>query len=333
VGFLILTIFFTYIAQAILIVFAAILLAILLRFPIKALDKRTPLSAKWAFVITVFTILVVLILIGWLITPSVTDQLNQIDHQLTEVIDQINQYFSQFPWAQEIIERPVNIQNLVPDVRGVESMLARISGIFSGAFGMVANLIIILVLGLYLAFEPHTYTQGLINLLPSHMRSRAGEILATIGTALKWWLLGRIISMVILGVIVGVGIALLGIPLALVLGIVTGLLSFVPIIGSFLAVIPAGLVALTGGPINVVYVLLLYGAAQGIETYLLTPFVQRHTVLMPPAVALILQLLLGILIGPVGIALAYPIAVVGQVLIKTMYIEDVLREPIKITPA
>jgi predicted PurR-regulated permease PerM len=79
-------------------------------------------------------------------------------------------------------------------------------------------------------------------------------------------------------------------------------------------------------------VLLLYGAAQGVETYLLTPFIQRKTVLMPPAIALIIQLFMGILTGPLGIALGYPIAVVGQVLIKTTYIEDVLDEPVKIMP-
>jgi predicted PurR-regulated permease PerM len=158
------------------------------------------------------------------------------------------------------------------------------------------------------------------------------EILNTIGEALKWWLIGRLVAMLILGLLVGIGLALLRVPLALSLGMITGLVSFVPIIGSVLAIIPAGLIALSQGPLKLLYVLFLYAGAQGVETYLLTPLVQRRTALMAPALALLLQLLMGILIGPLGIALAYPLAVVGQVLIKKLYLEDVLGESVDIVP-
>jgi predicted PurR-regulated permease PerM len=331
-GFVVLSLFFPYIAQAVLIVFAAILLAILLRSPIDWMSKNTPLSSRWSFITTILLMLGIFSLIGWLIVPEILSQLEQLTQQIPEVLKEINQSLRQYSWAKDILAQPLDMPGGIPNVQEVESMLGRISEIFSGTFGFLANLVVIAILGVYLAFEPDVYIKMIIKILPPDSRQRAGEILTAIGTALKWWLTGRFIAMVILGVLVSVGIALLRLPLALGLGIITGLLSFVPIIGSILAVVPAALVALAKSPEYLLYILLLYTAAQGIETYFLTPFVQRKTVLMPPALALILQLFMGILLGPFGIALAYPIAVVGQVLIKTMYIEDVLNESVKIMP-
>lgn len=331
-AFVVISIFFPYLAQIILVVFTSILLAILLRYPANWLSKRTRIPEKWAFGLTVVLILGIFGLIGWLVIPQVVLQVNQFVGQIPDVVEKINQTVRQYEWARQILDRPLQIPDVIPGVQSVESMLSRISNIFSGTFGLLTNILIILVLGVYLAFEPDIYTQGFVKLLPPESRERAKEILSVMGNALQWWLIGRFIAMIILGVLVGVGIALIGMPLALGLGIITGLLSFVPVIGSILAVIPAMLIALAQEPIYVLYVVLLYLAAQGVETYLLTPFVQRKTVLMPPATALIIQLFLGILIGPLGVALAYPIAVVGQVLVKTMYIEDVLNETVDIIP-
>jgi predicted PurR-regulated permease PerM len=177
----------------------------------------------------------------------------------------------------------------------------------------------------YFAYEPRTYVNGLVRLFPLQHRERALEVITVIGDALKWWLIGRVIAMLILGTLVGIGLALIGVPLPLSLGITTGLLSFVLIIGGVVAFVLAGFVALAESPLMLFYVFLLYMGAQTVENYLLTPIVQRQTVSLAPAIALIIQLMMGIIAGPFGIALAYLVAVVGQVLVKELYIKDMLE--------
>jgi predicted PurR-regulated permease PerM len=116
--------------------------------------------------------------------------------------------------------------------------------------------------------------------------------------------------MAVLGTLVGIGLYLLSVPIALTLGIMTGVLSFIPILGGILAAIPSILVALTQGNDVLLKVVLLYVGAQVLESNLLTPLVQQRAVSLPPVLALMSQLLLGALAGALGLALAVPLAVV-----------------------
>ena len=332
-GAVVVSLFFVSLAlDVFLIVFASILMAILLRIPVNWIAPRTPLSEKLSFFVSIFLILTLLALLGWLLAPSIGTQLEQIMLQVPDALDQLDHEIQQYPWAQNIFEQPLETPAMIPPVGEMGSILEQVSGVFSGALGSLTNILIFLILGFYFAYEPELYVNGLVKLFPQQSRKRVRHVITDIIAALKWWLVGRLFAMVVLGVLVGVGLALLQIPLALGLGILAGLFSFVPIIGAILAVIPAGLVALAQGPLPLLYVVLLYLGAQGVESYFITPIVQKRTALMAPALALVIQLLMVILIGPVGVAIAYPLAVVGQVLLKRLYLEGVLGEQIEIVP-
>jgi predicted PurR-regulated permease PerM len=122
------------------------------------------------------------------------------------------------------------------------------------------------------------------------------------------------------------GLWILGVPLALALGFIAGLLSFVPNFGPLIALIPAVLVGLMEGPSTALYVVILYIVIQAVESNLITPMIQKQMVYLPPAVILIGQVLLGILVGGLGLILATPIIAIAVVLVQLLYVEDVLGD-------
>ena len=127
------------------------------------------------------------------------------------------------------------------------------------------------------------------------------------------------------GILTGLGLWLLGIPLALTLALLAAVLTFVPYVGAFLSAIPALLLGIVQGPVTALYVGLLYIAVQFVEGYLITPLVQQETVSLPPALTIGSLVLFGALFGPMGIMLGTPLAAVGIVLVRMAYVEDVLE--------
>ncbi|MCB8988775.1 MAG: AI-2E family transporter [Ardenticatenaceae bacterium] len=204
--------------------------------------------------------------------------------------------------------------------------MSRVSGVFSRTFGLFLNAVVILFIGLYLAFEPDKYVNGFIKLLPQASRRRAGVVLDEVAYTLRWWLVGRFASMTVIGVLSVIGLLLLGIPLAFILGVVAGLLTFIPIIGPALALIPATLVAFTVSPQKALYVFLLYMGIQVLESYFITPIIQRKAVALPPVLLIMSQVVLGLFLGLTGIAVAAPFAALLLVLTKMLYVQDVLGD-------
>jgi predicted PurR-regulated permease PerM len=167
---------------------------------------------------------------------------------------------------------------------------------------------------------------GTIRLLPKKRRARIREVFGEAGETLRHWLVGRAILMALNGGLTALGLWLLGTPLALTLGILTGLLNFIPNVGPLIAGIPAVLIAWTQGGTQALHVFLLYLVLQNVDGYVLTPLVQQRTVSLPPALTILAQLLLGILAGTLGLLLATPLAAAALVFVKRLYVEDVLGD-------
>jgi predicted PurR-regulated permease PerM len=211
----------------------------------------------------------------------------------------------------------------------IRSTLSRALGVLSSVVTLVGGAALVAVTGVYLALEPRLYINGGVRLAPPRHRPRLRETLVEVGHTLAAWTMGQLLNMTILGTLTGIGLWLLGVPLPLTLGILTGLLCFIPNFGPVLSVIPPILLALgtgDGGPALAGWVILLYLGIQTLESYLLTPMIQKQAVDMPPALLIIAQVIGGALIGALGVLLAAPFVAAAMVVVKRLYIENVLGD-------
>lgn len=314
-----------YMLQVFLLLFAGVLLAILLRIPIDWLRDHTPLSDGWAFTLVALLIVGLLGGSGWLLAPLIGAQLTQLSQTLPQSLEQFYLSLYDYTWIARLLDQVASMQQLVPRAT---SVLAQATGIFSGILDALTNVLIILFAGFYLAVQPGIYRRGVLRLVPQARRQRIEEVMMSVGHTLKWWLLSRVFSMVVLGVCTVIGLWLLDVPFALTLGVITGLFNFIPFLGTYIAIIPAVLIALLEGPTTLLYVLLFYTGVQMVESYFLTPAVQQRAVSVPPALGLTGQVVLGVLGGMLGLVLALPLTTMGLVLVRMCYVEDVLGESV-----
>jgi predicted PurR-regulated permease PerM len=307
------------VADVLLLVFLGILLAIALRTLAQPIVRYTPIQPRGALLIVLFTLLVLLVGGGWLFIPELLRQMDQLFEQINAAIDQVEAFINQ-DWGEGLPGRIFDGEQTLPNF----NLLTGLPGTFADTLGILANVLFIVFIGIFVAFDPELYRKGIISLVPPTGRRRAHEVLDSLISGLQAWLLGRVISMVVIGVVVGVGLSLLGVPLAPALGVLTGLLEFIPVVGPILSAVPAILIAFTQDLMQSVYVALFFLVAQQLEGNILTPIVQQKTVSLPPALTLTAVLVMGFLFGPLGVLVATPLAAVLFILVKLLYVEDVL---------
>ena len=191
----------------------------------------------------------------------------------------------------------------------------------------VADLLVVMFAGIYLATQPNFYRSGVIKLVPPRRREQVDEAMVESERALRLWLKGQAIAMVVVGLLTGTGLWLLGMPSAFALGLLAGALEFVPFAGPLIAAVPAVLLSLVAGPEMTIWVVLLYLGVQQFEGNVLTPMIQQYVVELPGVVLLFSLIGFGTLFGTLGIVLAAPLAVVTTVLVKRLYVIDALDTP------
>jgi predicted PurR-regulated permease PerM len=188
-------------------------------------------------------------------------------------------------------------------------------------FGGLADLVLVIFLTMYLAVDPKTYRNGFLMLLPRSAREDVGHAIDASGDALRKWLVGQLGAMIVVGVLTGLGLWAVGVPLALPLGILSGLLDFVPFIGPLLAAIPGILLAFSAGPQIALYAALVYIVVQFIEGHLVLPLAQKWAVSLPPALTLLSIVAVGLVFGLLGLLFAMPLTVVTVVMVKKLYVD------------
>jgi predicted PurR-regulated permease PerM len=216
----------------------------------------------------------------------------------------------------------------VPDVGGIFRSTA---GLVAFALNAGMLMAVTLVITIFVAFDPQVYKRGLLWLIPKQHEKIASETMGCMGVAMRWWIIGRLISMTAIGVLTSLGMWLIGMPAPLALGALAGLFSFVPNIGPVAAALPGLLLALGQGPWMVVWVLAIYLAAQMIDSNAITPLVDQYAVSVPPGVLIVMQFVLAVLAGIWGMLIATPLLVVIMVLVQQLYIRQGLKKPIEVT--
>ncbi len=196
----------------------------------------------------------------------------------------------------------------------------------TSTFAVIAGIFLIIFLSIYVAADPRTYRNGIMHLFPLHARNRADEVLEAIATVLRKWLVTQMIAMVVIGTVTTIVLTILGVKGALPLGIIAGLLEFIPNIGPLLAAIPAVAMGFVDSPDKALYVALAYWGIQFLENQLLIPLLMQEGVDLPPAVTLLAQAMLAIVFGFLGLFVAVPLVAVAMVVIRMLYVEGVVGE-------
>jgi predicted PurR-regulated permease PerM len=191
----------------------------------------------------------------------------------------------------------------------------------------IADVLVVIVAGVFLATQPRFYLAGVVKLIPPGKRELALEAITESETAMRLWLRGQLIAMVVVGLLTGFGLWALRMPSAFTLGLMAGVLEFIPFAGPILSMVPAILLALAVSPDLAFWVLLLYFAVQQFEGYILTPLVQQYAVDLPGVVLLFALIAFGALFGTLGVILAAPLTVVSYVLVKRLYVIELLHTP------
>jgi predicted PurR-regulated permease PerM len=315
------------VVHVLLMTFAGVLVAIFLWHVAKEVAERTPLeigASLLLVVILLFTALGATILVGG---PSLYREGEHVVQAIPPALDSLQQEILKLPWG----DRLLSLIWRSPDVAG--GAAATVTTGISRVIAFVAYAFIVVFVGIYVAHAPDLHWNGLMHLFPPEERKRAREVLLDIRDNLWWWSLGRAFSMAAVGVSTALGLWLLGVPSAGVLGLLAGLLDFIPNFGPLLSLVPAILVAMPDGPRTVLLVALLYMGIQFAEWAFLTPYVDRKSVSVPPALVLVSQVLAGVLFGVLGALLATPLTVTAMVLVKRLYVEDYLNDSIEESPA
>jgi predicted PurR-regulated permease PerM len=199
----------------------------------------------------------------------------------------------------------------------------------SSTVAVLGGILLLLFISIYIGAEPQLYRKGILHLIPHRARARAGEVLTAIGMTLRRWLVSQLIAMVVIGTITTIVLLLLDVEAALALGILAGLLEFIPLVGPFLAAIPAVAMGFLDSPEKALFVALAYTAIQQVENSVLIPMLMREGVDLPPLVTLLGLSLMGIVFGFLGMLVAVPLLAAIMVAVKLLYVEDVVGDDVK----
>ena len=307
--------------EVLLMVFGAVVIATLFQSLAKQF-QRLRLPHGVALLLSVLTILAVVAVAFALFGAQLVNQAEEIRAALPKAWASLQQRLAGFGLEGQLEQISQG---------GQGSGLASNAGQFVMSLGGgLADALLILVGGIFLAASPRFYRAGMLKLVPPAQRDLTASALEDSGKALRLWLRAQLLTMAGVGLATGLGLWLVGMESALAFGLLAALLEFIPFIGPILAAIPAVLIAAATNPQLALWVVLVYVVVQQIEGNLLQPLLQQWAVDLPGAVLLFSLLAMGTLFGPLGIIFAAPLTVVIYVLVKRLYVREALDTPTKI---
>lgn len=310
-----------YARHVLLLAFAGLLVAVFLRHLATSVSRVFSISPRWALVLVVTALAGALTGAFALRGAAIAREVQTLGDELPRAANSLRNRLQNVEWGQRLIDATAERLQSLPNE---ENLVGRVTGAASRTLGILTSIAFVLFLGVVVAATPHIYRNGLLALVPKDRLPRARAVILRLYDVLWWWLIGRIISMSVVGIATGIGLWLLGIPLAFVLGLIAALLTFIPNIGPVLSALPAVLLALLQGPRTALWVVMLYIGVQLVESWALAPIIDRKTVYLPPGLTIFAQLLLALIGGLLGLTLATPLAATIVVLVTMVYVQDVL---------
>jgi predicted PurR-regulated permease PerM len=309
--------------DVLLLVFAALLLAVGMDGLARGLAGHTPLSRKWSFTLVLILAVILLGVFGTLVVPPFVEQLAEMWYRTVGFVEQQVKRLQEIGWARDLMQNDDNQEQIAGIAGTVAERLASFTMLMIGA---TASLIVLIAIALFAAYDPDLYRRGTLRLFPAAYRDRLDRTFSATAHALRWWFLGQLVSMLLLGVTVGIGLLLIGVELWLGLAVLTALLTFIPFLGPIIAGVPIVIVGFGEGPEIGLIVLVFYLIVQNIEGNFIVPIIQHRAVHLAPALLISVQILMSVLFGVMGLILAAPLTVVGMVAVKKLWMEEMLGE-------
>ncbi|MDX2204157.1 MAG: AI-2E family transporter [Hyphomicrobiaceae bacterium] len=303
----------------ILVAFASVLLAIMLRAISVPVATRLGIPEGWCVLATILAIVAVLAGAIWLFGSQITDQLFLLRERLSPELDRVKGALS--------MENLDNTFGASP-ASALGNLLSRAISWGSTLAGSLASLVIVIFGGIYFALDPQHYRRGCLKLVPEAYQQRVEETLDDCGVALRHWLAAQFVAMVSVGVLTGVALYLVGVPSALALGLIAGLAEFIPFVGPVISAVPGLLLAGSQDWQTFWWALGAYVLIQQLENNLLVPMLASRNVSIPAGLAIFAVVAMGIVFGFPGLLLGFPLTVVAVVMIKRLYVEDTLGQSV-----
>ena len=319
-GFIILLLLMWRIRNVLLLAFAGVIVSVLLLAGTDSIKKRTGLGHGLALALMSLTTLAIVVIGFWLFLPPLITQVGQLSTTLPGQLAQLESQVAGTEWGQALLARIPSFSDLTSQTGAI---LGRVTGALSFTLNTLANTLLVIVTGIFIASEPGLYRRGALHLVPPKHRDRAGRIMDKLSNTLRAWLVAQLIAMSAVGVLTWLGLLLIGVPAPLALGVIAGVLDFVPFFGPVLGALPALLIALSEGLSTLIWVALLYIVVQQLEGNLIQPLVQKKAVNIPPAVLVLALVVMGQLFGILGLLIATPLTAVVLVLVKQLYIDEI----------
>jgi predicted PurR-regulated permease PerM len=341
--------------------FFGVLLGIVLSAGVDRLQRLRVPRAIGA-VLILLLVLGALTGVGFLAAPQISEQMGEVRQQVPEAIDRVERWIQQRgSGVAQIIQgtsdtakadtakqeggqqsggragraQQGQAQGGQVDIRkSLNQQLAGVAGsffaFFSSTVSVLGGLVILLFVAIFVASDPGLYHRGLMHLFPHSSRRKAGEVLSATATTLRRWLVLQMISMLVIGVVTTGALLLLGIKGAIALGIIAGILEFIPYVGPILSAVPAVAMALVDSPEKAVYVVIAYIAIQQLEGVVLQPLLMKEGLELPPVMTILGQALLGLVFGFLGLLLAVPLIATVMVPVKLLYVRDVVGDEVSV---
>lgn len=314
-----------------LIVFASILMAILLHGGSEAIARWTGMGRGYALALFVTALIAGLVLLVLVAAPVLAEQVAQLWEQIPLALEAVRARIAEHSWGPGLLAQISPEAVVTPGSGG--ALAGRATSVLASGVGALTDLAIICVIGVFLAADPATYRAGFVLLFAPEDRDRAGRVLDEVAQTLRHWLVAQLLAMTVIGLLTTLGLWILGVKLAVVLGVIVAMLTFIPNLGPILAAAPAVLLALAESPMLALYVAALYIIVQIIEGNVTTPLIQSQTISLPPALILAAQLLMAGVSGLLGLAMATPLVAAVLTLVHLLYVQGYLEpgtpEPLK----
>ncbi|AEQ53345.1 AI-2E family transporter [Pelagibacterium halotolerans] len=311
-------------AHILMLVFAAILVAAVLDALIGLVMRLLPVLPR-AFAVVVTLVLVVVLIALAAIGGGVTvvSQFDALSSALAEAWDMVAGQLND--WGLPVAQT-FEVTDIVEAIPEPQTIFGGAGAVLGTGFGLISNLVIVFLTGIFLAIDPGRYRDGLTVLLPVAARPRAREVLGKVGATLQHWLVGQLILMAIVGGLTTILLFAMGLSYALTLGLIAGLLNFIPFVGPILAFVPIGLSMIGQDWTTALIVLGGYTLIQQFDANVTTPLIQDRVVNLAPALTIVFLLFMGVALGPLGVTLGTPLLAALRVLVLELYVRDVLGD-------